>query len=46
MPLTNKQKVQVKKYLTSKKALRFCFVCEADNKWDFKEIVIIPGYYK
>ena len=44
MPLNQDQVATVKKYLASKKALRFCFVCEADNQWAFRELVFMPGY--
>jgi hypothetical protein len=42
--ITNSQIALVKDYLKSKKALNFCFVCEADNKWIIRELLFLPGY--
>lgn len=46
MPLSSVQEEQVKKHLRKHKALRLCFVCGAEGRWAFKEIVALPGYPK
>ena len=45
MTLSLTQKSQLEKHLDSKKSLRFCFVCEADNKWSFNELVLSLAIY-
>jgi hypothetical protein len=44
MSLNRDQIEQVEKYLKGKKALKFCYVCDARDQWDYPQMIQSDGY--
>lgn len=42
--LTSVQNAQIQKYLRDKKALKFCFVCNEADSWEYSQMIVSDGY--